>query len=62
MCQSRVVTFRDGREEVIMEDVVTVRPQGGELYLEDLYGQQRTVKARIRELQLMDHRIVVEEA
>ncbi|HHY96277.1 MAG TPA: CooT family nickel-binding protein [Firmicutes bacterium] len=62
MCQSRVVTFRDGREEVIMEDVVTVRPQGSELYLEDLYGQQRTVKARIRELQLMDHRIVVEEA
>lgn len=61
MCQSRVVTFRGGQEEVVMDDVVTVRPQDDQLFLQDLYGQQKVVRARIKELQLMDHRIVIEE-
>lgn len=61
MCQSRVVTFRDGQEEVVMDDVVTVRPQDDHLFLQDLYGQQKVIRARIKELQLMDHRIVIEE-
>ncbi|MEW6545939.1 MAG: CooT family nickel-binding protein [Bacillota bacterium] len=61
MCQSRVVTFREGQEYVVMDDVVTVRPEDGHLFLEDLYGQQKRIRARIRELQLMDHRIIVEE-
>ena len=61
MCQSRVVTFRGGQEEVVMDDVVTVRPQDDHLFLQDLYGQQKVVRARIKELQLMDHRIVIEE-
>jgi predicted RNA-binding protein len=61
MCQSRVVTFRGGQEEVVMDDVVTVRPQDDQLFLQDLYGQQKVIRARIKELQLMDHRIVIEE-
>lgn len=61
MCQSRVVAWREGHEHVLMEDVVTVRPEDEHLYLEDLYGQQKRIRARIKELQLMDHRIVVEE-
>ncbi|MDI6894046.1 MAG: CooT family nickel-binding protein [Bacillota bacterium] len=61
MCQSRVVTLREGREEVVMDDVVTVRPQDDRLLLQDLYGQEKVIRARIKELQLMDHRIVIEE-
>jgi predicted RNA-binding protein len=61
MCQSRVVTLREGQEEVVMDDVVTVRPQDDRLLLQDLYGQEKVIRARIKELQLMDHRIVIEE-
>ncbi|MBC7340294.1 MAG: CooT family nickel-binding protein [Firmicutes bacterium] len=61
MCQSRVVTFREGQEHVVMDDVVTVRPQDGGLFLQDLYGHEKVIRARIKELQLMDHRIVIEE-
>jgi len=61
MCQSRVVTVRGGQEEVVMDDVVTVRPQDDHLFLQDLYGRQKLIRARIKELQLMDHRVVIEE-
>lgn len=61
MCQSRLVTVRDGEERVLMEDVVTVRPEGDGLVVEDLYGNSRRIRGRIKELQLMDHRILVEE-
>lgn len=62
MCQSRVVTFRAGQEQVLMDDVVMVRPEGEDLHLEDLFGQRKVVRGRIKELQLMDHRIIIEEA
>lgn len=61
MCQSTVYLVKDGREEMVMEDVSLVKPQGDELLLVGMLGEKKQVKARIKELQLMDHRILLEE-
>ncbi|NLA05588.1 MAG: CooT family nickel-binding protein [Firmicutes bacterium] len=60
MCQSTVYLVEDGREEMLMEDVSVVKPQGEELLLIGMLGERKQVKARIKELQLMDHRILLE--
>ncbi|HOB29730.1 MAG: CooT family nickel-binding protein [Dethiobacteria bacterium] len=61
MCQSSVYLVKDGREELVMEDVSVIKPQGDDLLLVGMLGEKKQVKAKIKELQLMDHRILLEE-
>ncbi|BBB90165.1 MAG TPA: CooT family nickel-binding protein [Methylomusa anaerophila] len=62
MCEANVYLYRDdiGKEELFMEQVDKVVPQNGELYLENIFGQRKTIAARIRELSLVDHRVILE--
>ncbi len=63
MCQSDAYLLKNGREELFMKDVSFLRPgTEGELYLEGILGEQKKVKAKIKELFLTDHKIVLEAA
>jgi len=51
MCEANAYLLRDGEEELKTNGI----------YLQDIFGGQRTIKARIREMNLVDHRILLEE-
>ncbi len=59
MCELTVYLLEDGREEVLMEDVANITPDGDRLVLTDLLGQQKIVDARLKELKLLEHKIFV---
>lgn len=61
MCQSNVYFIKDGKEELVMKDVSLIRPGDGEVFLEGIMGEQRIVKGRIKELQLTEHKILLEK-
>lgn len=61
MCEANAYLIRDGEEKLIMENVDTLRPEKNGIYLQDIFGGQRTIKARIKEMNLVDHRILLEE-
>jgi len=61
MCEANAYLLRDGEEELIMKSVDILRPETNGIYLQDIFGEQRTIKARIREMNLVDHRILLEE-
>jgi predicted RNA-binding protein len=61
MCEANAYLLKEGKEELILEDVSVLRPEKEELYLQNIFGEQKRVKARIREMNLLDHRIVLEE-
>jgi predicted RNA-binding protein len=62
MCESTVY-MRDGAgEKVLMRDVAAVRPVEGRLVLTGVLGDRLEVEGVLVELDLMDHRIVVERA
>lgn len=61
MCEANAYLLQNGEEQLIMESVDIVRPEKGGIYLQDIFGGQRTVKARIKEMNLVDHRILLEE-
>lgn len=61
MCEANAYLLRDGEEELIMQNVDILRPETNGIYLQDIFGGQRTIKARIREMNLVDHRILLEE-
>jgi predicted RNA-binding protein len=62
MCEANAYLIKDGEEKIIMESVDILRPEENGIYLQDIFGGQRTVKARIKEMNLVEHKILLEEA
>ena len=61
MCEANAYIVKDGEETLIMKSVDTIRPEKKGLYLQDIFGEQRVIKAKIKEMKLVDHRILLEE-
>lgn len=60
MCEANAYLRRGEQEELLLENVDRVVPQDDGILLEDIFGKRKIVKARIKEMALVDHRIVLE--
>ncbi len=60
MCQSNVYAIDSGRQKLLLEDVVRLEIEGEEVTIEPLFGEVVSLTARIKKIDLMKHRIVVE--
>ncbi len=61
MCEANAYLIKEGKEELILEDISILRPEKDELYLLNIFGEQKRIKARVKEMNLIDHRILLEE-
>jgi predicted RNA-binding protein len=61
MCEARVYMEKEGKLEEIMSNVVTIKPEQGKLVLKDLFGEQKFVNAQVKEIKLLDHKVILEE-
>ena len=61
MCEANAYLRHGGKEELLLEMVDRVMPHEEGLLLEDIFGRRKIVKARIAELSLVSHRIVLED-
>ncbi|MGD0154208.1 MAG: CooT family nickel-binding protein [Thermacetogeniaceae bacterium] len=62
MCEAHAYLRKDDKDELFMENVDSVLPNEDGLVLENIFGQRKIIKARIRELALVDHKIILEQA
>ncbi len=63
MCESNAYLVKEGKEEeLILEDVSILRPEPDGVYLQSIFGEQKRIRARIKELNFVHHRIILEEA
>ncbi|MDR3544027.1 MAG: CooT family nickel-binding protein [Desulfosporosinus sp.] len=61
MCESNAY-LKDGENEVmLMESVDSIEPCGNGLKLMDIFGKQMFIKAKIKNMTLLNHRIILEE-
>ncbi len=60
MCEASAYLIQDGKAELILESVDTVDNEDGEISMCNIFGEQRRVKARIKSLSLVDHKILLE--
>ncbi|AIS53122.1 hypothetical protein TKV_c19780 [Thermoanaerobacter kivui] len=61
MCESRVVLLENGKENEIMDNVIYIKPQNGKLVMYDLLGEEKMIDAVIKEIKLLDHKIILEK-
>ena len=60
MCEVHVFMVTDGEKETIMENVISIKPEGDKLLLVDLFGEQKYIDAKIKEIKLLEHQVVLE--
>ena len=60
MCEANAYLIKEGKEELILEDITLLRPEDGELFLQNIFGEEKRMKARIKEMNLTTHRVVLE--
>ncbi|MGE5895053.1 MAG: CooT family nickel-binding protein [bacterium] len=62
MCEANAYIMKDGKEELYLENVDTMKPEGGKILLKNLFGEQKVFEGEIREISLLRHRIILETA
>ncbi len=61
MCEANAYFVKDGQEQLIMESVDIIEPDGEDSYrLVGIFGDQKQVKGRIKLMNLVDHKILFE--
>ena len=61
MCEANAYLIKNGSEEVVMESVDIIRPEDDGTYLESILGECQKIKAHIKEMNLVEHRILLVE-
>jgi predicted RNA-binding protein len=61
MCEAAAFMLKDGKEELILESVDILEPENGKIRLVNIFGEQKTISARIKQLSLVNHKIILEE-
>ena len=60
MCESKAFLVTSEGEELLLDDVASIRPEGDGYRLVTLFGEQRHVSGRLTDIDLMKHRVVFE--
>lgn len=60
MCDMAAYVVRDGTEEKLLESVELVEAQGDELELTNLFGERRTVRARLKRFDNSQGKLLLE--
>lgn len=61
MCEAAAYIIRNGQEELLLEDVDLIEPEGDHLRLVSIFGEQKIVKAAIQSLNLVNHKVILVE-
>lgn len=61
MCEANAY-LKDGENDVLfMESVDTIEPYEDGLKLVDIFGKQKFIQAKIKDMALLNHRIILEK-
>ena len=62
MCESNVYLIgKNGEEHLLLESVDKIIPGENSIFLENIFYESKTIKAKIIEMSLVEHRIVLKE-
>ena len=62
MCESNVYLInKKGEKNLLLESVDKIIPTDDSIFLENIFYETKTVNARIVEMALVEHRIVLKE-
>lgn len=62
MCEANVYLIdKDGKEKLLLEAVDKIIPKDDIIELENIFSERKVVKARIKKMALVEHKIILEK-
>lgn len=61
MCDLKAFIKIQGREELLLEAVNSIRAEGGDVIVRNLFGEERTVHGEVREVSLAKNRVIIQQ-
>jgi predicted RNA-binding protein len=61
MCEANAYIYKDGSEELYLENVDIMKPEEGKIFLKNLFGEQKIFEGEIKEISLLRHKILLEK-
>jgi predicted RNA-binding protein len=61
MCEANVFLLSRGAEKEVMKEVLGLEVQGDHLLLTNLLGEEKKVRARIKNIDFAEHKVMLEE-
>ena len=59
MCETSAYVIEGDREVLLLQDVISVRPENGSLRMVNLFGEEKIVPGRIKQIDLLAHKILI---
>jgi predicted RNA-binding protein len=61
MCEANAFLLKEGKEELLLEGVDIVEPEeDGQIRLVSIFGEQKIIKAKLKGMNLVNHKILLE--
>ncbi|MBW2065228.1 MAG: CooT family nickel-binding protein [Deltaproteobacteria bacterium] len=60
MCESSVYLLKEGEEELVLESVDRLESSDDHVKVMDIFGEEKILKARVKSLSLINHKIILE--
>ncbi len=60
MCESTAYILRDGKEEIFFEDIESLENHGDEVKMVSIFGEEKTIRGKLKRFSLVDHKIILE--
>ena len=61
MCESNAFTNKGGKEELVLKDVGMIQQSGDTVFLADILGNKKELKGRIKEIDFIKHKVIIEQ-
>ena len=61
MCETNAYIYKDGKEALYLESVDLLVPEGGKVFLKNLFGEQKIFEGHVKEISLLKGKILLEE-
>jgi predicted RNA-binding protein len=61
MCEATAYLLKNGQEELVLKDVDVIEPDGENVRIVNIFGEQKVLKAEIHSLNLIDHKVLLVE-
>ncbi len=61
MCEVNAYIETDGGEELYLENVDILKPEGGKIFMKSLFGEQKLFEGSIKEISLIKRRIILQK-
>jgi predicted RNA-binding protein len=61
MCLAKVYLGHDGESELLMEEITSIKLEGGKLLVTSLFGEKKEIEASIREIDFRGSNVILEK-